>query len=163
MNPAQKKGDFGDVVAVGGGMKSAYPRSMSKPIPTVQKYMTPAPHSIGIDQTLAQAHKVMRELKIRHLPVLSGGRLVGMLTLRDLHLVETLRDVDPEKVLVEEAMSPDPFTVTPETPLDEVVREMGRSKYGSAIVVQNHQVVGIFTTVDVCLAFDELLHTRLAK
>jgi acetoin utilization protein AcuB len=40
---------------------------------------------------------------------------------------------------------------------------MGAKKYGSAVVMQNDKVVGIFTTVDLCRAFAELLHSRLAK
>ena len=135
---------------------------MSKSIPMIQKYMTTTPHSIGADQTLAHAHAVMREHKIRHLPVLVGGKLVGMVTDRDLRFIETLRDVDPARVPVEDAMVTDVYSVSPETPVDEVVREMGLHKYGSAVVMQNHKVVGIFTTVDVCNAFAELLHTRLA-
>jgi acetoin utilization protein AcuB len=136
---------------------------MSKPIPPISKYMTTAPHSIGPDQTLATAHKFMREHQIRHLPVLSGGRLVGMVTLRDLHLVETLKDVDPTRVTVEEAMSSEVYAVSPEAPLDEVAAAMAEHKYGSAVVVQNQKVVGIFTTVDACKTLHELLHTRLAK
>ncbi len=66
---------------------------MSKPIPAVQNFMTTTPLSIGADQTLARAHEVMSAAKIRHLPVLDGGKLVGMLTDRDLHLVESLKDV----------------------------------------------------------------------
>lgn len=136
---------------------------MSKSIPMIQKYMTTTPHSIGADQTLAHAHAVMREHKIRHLPVLVGGKLVGMVTDRDLRFIETLRDVDPGKVPVEDAMVTDVYSVSPETPVDEVVREMALHKYGSAVVMQNQKVVGIFTTVDVCNAFAELLQTRLAK
>ncbi len=136
---------------------------MSKAIPTIQKYMTTAPHSIGVDQTLAHAHGVMREHKIRHLPVLSGGKLVGMLTERDLHLIETLRDVDAKEVEVEQAMSTVVYSVSPDAPLDEVVGEMALKKYGSAVVMQNNKVVGIFTTVDVCRTLGELLHTRLAR
>lgn len=135
---------------------------MTKAIPTIQKYMTTTPHSIGAEQTLAHAHEVLREHKIRHLPVLRGGALVGMITQRDLALVEALKDVDPRKVLVEDAMSTSLYTVEPDAPLDEVVSEMAEKKYGSAVVVQNHKVVGIFTTVDVCKAFAELLHSRLA-
>ena len=135
---------------------------MSKPIPTVQKFMTMAPHSIGADQTLADAHAVLRANQVRHLPVLIDGKLAGMLTDRDLHLIETLRDVDPTEVKVEEAMVSDVYAVTPETPLDEVVKEMARRKYGSAIVMKNHEVLGIFTTIDVCRALSQLLHTRLA-
>jgi CBS domain-containing protein len=78
-------------------------------------------------------------------------------------LVETLRDVDPEKVTVEDAMSADPYTVAPDAPLDEVVQAMAEHKYGAAIVTQNHHVVGILSTVDVCRALHDLLHGRLAK
>jgi len=136
--------------------------AMSKPIPTIHKYMTTTPHSIGEDQTLAHAHEVMRKHSIRHLPVLSGGALVGLVTERDLGLVESLKDVDPSTVRVGDAMSTGVYAVSPEAPLDEVLREMAAHKYGCAVVMANHKVVGIFTTVDVCTAFADLLGTRLA-
>lgn len=107
---------------------------MSKAIPSVQKYMTTSPHTVGSDQTLAHAHRLLREYKIRHLPVLRGGELVGMLTERDLALVESLKDVDASTVLVEDAMSTSLFRVSPTSPLDEVVAEMAAKKYGSAVV-----------------------------
>jgi acetoin utilization protein AcuB len=135
---------------------------MSKPIPTIQKYMTTSPHTIGDDQPMSKAHQVMREHRLRHLPVMHGGKLVGLLSDRDLHLVETLRDVDPQLVPVADAMSPSVYVVSPDTSIDEVVTTMAQHKYGCAVVAQNHKVVGIFTTVDVCTAFAELLHTRLA-
>jgi acetoin utilization protein AcuB len=136
---------------------------MSKPIPTIQKFMTTSPHSIGVDQPLSKAHAMMGDHHIRHLPVLHGGKLVGMLTDRDLRLVESLAGVDPSKVKVEEAMATVVYSVGPETPLDQVVGTMGEHKYGSAVVMQNDKVVGIFTTVDVCRALAELLRSRLAK
>jgi acetoin utilization protein AcuB len=40
---------------------------------------------------------------------------------------------------------------------------MAANKYGSAVIMQNHKVVGIFTTVDACEALAQLLRTRLAK
>ena len=134
---------------------------MSKSIPTVQKYMTTSPHTVGSDQTLAHAHKLLKELEVRHLPVLRGGELVGMITERDLALVETLRDVDPSVILVEDAMSQGVYTVSPDAPIDEVVTEMASKKYGSAVVMQNHKVVGIFTAIDAMNALVKLLHTRL--
>ena len=137
--------------------------AMSKPIPAVLQYMSTSPHSIGRDQTLATAHKLMRAHTIRHLPVLDGGKLVGMLTVRDLHLIETLRDVDPEEVTVEEAMSTTVYAVSPEAPLDGVAEEMATHKYGSAVVMQHDKVVGIFTTVDACRALAELLRARATK
>jgi acetoin utilization protein AcuB len=134
---------------------------MSKAIPSIQKYMTTSPHSIGGEQTLSTAARMMHEHRIRHLPVLSGGKLRGLLTDRDLKLVETFRDVDPTKLTVDEAMTEQPYAVSPETPLDEVVSTMAAGKFGSAIIVQNGHVVGIFTTVDACQALSELLKTRL--
>jgi acetoin utilization protein AcuB len=136
---------------------------MSKPIPQIQKHMTTAPHSIGKDQTLATAALMMKEHHIRHLPVLHGGHLLGILTDRDIKLVETFRDVDPTKILVEEAMTEKPYSVSPEAPLDEVVETMAANKYGSAVIMQNQKVVGIFTTVDACQALCDLLRSRLAK
>jgi len=136
---------------------------MTKPIPAIQKYMTYAPHTIGAEQPMSQAHKMMREHRIRHLPVLHAGKIVGIVSDGDLHLIETLKDVNPQEVRVEDAMTQVPYTVTPETPLDEVVAQMAEHKYGSVVVMQNDKVVGIFTTVDVCRAFAEMLHGRLAK
>lgn len=136
---------------------------MSKPIPSIQKYMSTSPHSIGRDQPLSRAHALMREHGIRHLPVLTGGKLVGMLTQRDLHLIESLKNVDPEEVLVEDAMSTTVYAVSTEAPLDEVVSTMAEHKYGSAVVMHNATVVGILTTVDVCKALAALLHGRLAR
>ena len=136
---------------------------MSKPIPAIQKYMTTTPHTIGSDQTIAKASALMSEHRIRHLPVLHGGQLLGVLSDRDIKLIESFPGVDASKLKVEEAMTEQPYTVTPDMPLDEVVSTMAEKKYGSAVIVQNHKVVGIFTTVDACQALAELLNTRLAK
>jgi acetoin utilization protein AcuB len=136
---------------------------MTKAIPTVQQYMTTSPHSIGLDQTIAQAERLMSEHHIRHLPVLAGGVLRGLLSDRDVRLVETFREVDATKVTVEDAMTQTVYAVSPTAPLDEVVDAMAEHKYGSAVVMQNDKVVGIFTTVDVCRAFGALLRGRLSK
>ena len=133
-----------------------------KVIPAVQKYMTYIPKSIGFDQPLSQAHEVMKKLHIRHLPVLKGGQLVGILTDRDINLVLQFHDVDPSKTTVEEAYTPDPYFIKPSTPLNEVVAEMAKKKYGCAVVMDNGKLVGIFTEVDAYRALAELLETRLA-
>jgi len=134
---------------------------MSKSIPKIQKYMTPHPHTIGKEQKLSIAHEFMSKHQIRHLPVLDGGKLVGILTDRDLRLVESFKDVDPKKLNVEDAMTQTSYTVSPDAPLNEVAAEMAEHKYGSAVVMQSNQVVGIFTTVDAMRALSELLETRL--
>ena len=133
---------------------------------TVASYMTKSPHSIGRKQTLTRAHELMREHRIRHLPVLDGGQLVGLVSQRDLHLIEALSDVKPDDVPVEEAMSQAPFTVPPDALLEDVVREMAEKKYGSAVVMEKGNAVGVFTTVDALRVLANLLDdkkTRPAK
>lgn len=115
---------------------------------TIAERMTRTPHLIGAEQSMTAAHEMMRSNGIRHLPVLHGGKLVGLVSQRDLHFIESLRDVDPDEVRVEEAMTQDVYTVTPRTPLKEVVSEMAERKLGSAVVVEGSKVVGVFTTVD---------------
>lgn len=115
---------------------------------TIADYMTPSPHSIGYDQPLAHAHHVMRDHQIRHLPVLNRGHLVGMLSDRDLAFIENLKDVDPTKVRVDDAMTPSPYSVSKSARLGDVAKEMAEHRYGSAVVMENDHVVGVFTTVD---------------
>jgi len=125
--------------------------------------MTTSPHSVGPDQPLVIAHRMMREHHIRHLPVLHGGKLVGMITERDVALITAIAGASEKITTVEDAMSTDVYVARPDTLLDEVASEMAEHKYGSTVVMQNEKVVGIFTTTDVSRALAELLRERLAK
>jgi acetoin utilization protein AcuB len=126
---------------------------------TIADRMTKTPHLLGDEQTLSKAHEIMREHRIRHLPVLHGGKLVGVVSLRDLHLIETLRDVDPDEVTVEDAMTQDVYVVPPSALLKDVVKEMAERKLGSAVVAEGPRVVGVFTTVDALDTLADLLGT----
>ena len=134
---------------------------MSKTIPTVQKFMTTAPHTIGADQTLAHARMMMHELTIRHLPVLEDGSLVGLVSEKDINFLLSFSGVDIKTEKVAQAMTTDLTKVTSDTQLDEVCRMMAAKKIGSVLVEDNHKLVGIFTWIDALNAMDELLHTRL--
>ncbi len=118
------------------------------PTLTVERFMSRDPYTIGADQPLTVAHRIMRSHRIRHLPVLVAGKLVGMVSERDLTLIETMRGVNPDMVTVEEAMTPTPYVVGPEMSIATVALEMAQNRYGSAVVMSGGQVVGIFTTVD---------------
>jgi acetoin utilization protein AcuB len=136
---------------------------MSKPIPQISKYMTTTPRTVDRKVTLAEASKLMRAENIRHLPVMDGDELLGVITERDIRFAESFSIVDANAATVYGAMAEELYTVAPETPLNEVVSTMAEKKYGSAVIVQNKRVVGVFTTVDACRAFAELLETRLRK
>jgi acetoin utilization protein AcuB len=127
----------------------------TKTIPRVGQFMTRMLYTIDHDQPLARAHELMRAHQIRHLPVMQSGKLLGLVSIRDLHLLETLRDVDPQEVPVEDAMAEEPYTVSPDEPLDAVATIMADHKISSAVVVDDGEVQGIFTTVD---ALRALLH-----
>lgn len=115
----------------------------------VTRYMSASPHTIGAEQTLDVASRLMREHHVRHLPVLRGGQLVGIISERDVSLISGLPKVDPSALEVSDAMSEELFTVAPETPLGEVAATMALHKYGAALVVDGRQrLLGIFTTVD---------------
>jgi acetoin utilization protein AcuB len=115
---------------------------------TVARYMTATPHTIAAEQPLERAHEIMRRHGIRHLPVLHGGRLLGVVSNRDLYFVETMRDVDPRSVQIEEAMTADPYVVDVSAPLSEVAATMAERHIGCAVVTDQGRVAGIFTTVD---------------
>jgi acetoin utilization protein AcuB len=127
-------------------------------MPPVSRFMTVKPFTIARTATLADAHRVMREREIRHLPVLDEkGHLCGILSQRDLHLIETLSDVDITSVRVDEAMVESPFIVAGDTALDEVLETMAEHKYGSVVITGKSGIEGIFTVVDACKAFAALL------
>jgi acetoin utilization protein AcuB len=124
---------------------------------TIRRFMTPSPHSITSRHTLAEAHQTMRERGVRHLPVIDDGKVIGVVSQRDLYLLETLRGVDAARERVEEAMSSDPFIVEPSAALEEVAEAMASHRHGSALVVEREAVVGIFTTTDALRALVTLI------
>lgn len=129
--------------------------------PTIELYMTPAPYSIGQEQPLSLAHQLMRQHRIRHLPVLDGQKLVGLISQRDLHLFETLQGVDPNSVAVQEAMTSPAYAVGRQSPVRQVALHMAEHRYGSAVVVEDHRVIGIFTAVDGLIGLSLLLKQLL--
>jgi len=124
---------------------------------TIRDVMTESAHAIEREATLADAHQLMRAHGVRHLPVLEQGRLVGLVSMDDLHLLETLQDVDPGLVTVAEALTPDPYVVAPATPLRTVAAEMAERRIGSAVVAEEGRVLGMFTTVDALRVLGSLL------
>ena len=118
-----------------------------KAMPKIQKVMTTMPHTIGADIPIKKAMEIMREYRIRHLPVQRGGKLVGVITDRDIKLARSFQG--PGELVCEDVMTPDPYVVGPDASLDEVVLAMAERKYGCAIIQQtNGKVVGIFTDND---------------
>lgn len=123
---------------------------------TVQNFMTRQPKTIGSDQSLKKAMEIMQEQNIRHLPVLENKQLVGVLTDRDISVARSFQGAAELKV--EGVMMPLSYSVLPDSPLEEVVLEMAKHKYGSAVVRDlQGNVIGIFTANDALRALSEIL------
>lgn len=123
---------------------------------TIRDVMTKTPHSIGQEQTLAKAAALMREFGVRHLPVLHGGELVGMVTERDVRFAEDLKGPTHGELKVEDVMAVEVYAVTGTATLAEVARHMAEHRMGSTVVMDGSKIAGIFTAVDACRLLAEL-------
>jgi acetoin utilization protein AcuB len=139
------------------GMNTGHSIQRVRQFPTVGQYMSVSPRTIAPGRSIASAHRLMRAAGIRHLPVVEKGVVVGVLSARDLLLLESLPKVDPDEARVSEAMIHDVFSVSPDAPLGEVVETMIDRKLGSAIVVDGPTIVGVLTTIDALQALHTLL------
>ncbi len=127
-------------------------------IPSVAAVMTPFPWFIHIEDRLARAIEVMEEHQIRHLPVTDAGRLTGVVTQRDIRLIEGATPVaQRERLTVRDACVLDAYIVDVGERLDRVLLEMAARHIGSALVVKHDKLAGIFTATDACRAFGEYL------
>ncbi len=136
---------------------------MSELIP-VRQYMTALPETIEEGLLLSDAKDRMFDLGVHHLPVLRDGKLVGIISHRDIAVAEAIETVEYAKIPVSSVMTPVPFTCGPNAHVEAVAREMAAHHYGSAIVVDpDHpaQVVGVFTTTDALQALADVIDRRL--
>ena len=128
----------------------------------VKNVMTENPLTLGPDAPLRQAVNLMRDRKIRHLPVVEdGGRLVGMLTDRDVrhaalvpalaqHLPWELRRL--KALRIRDVMTWSVVTTHPEATLAQAGVTMFQRRIGSLPVVEEGRLVGILTETDVLTA-----------
>lgn len=115
---------------------------------TIGMHMTKSPVVVDRATSMAQALRIMDEQGFRHLPVIAEGRLVGVVSERELKIVEGMQGIDSAMCIVGDFILGPPYTVTPDAPLREVARAMADHKHGSAMVVDGDVVVGVFTTTD---------------
>ncbi|MFO0583662.1 MAG: CBS domain-containing protein [Anaeromyxobacter sp.] len=132
---------------------------------TVGDWMTRNPITVDAGASIIEAVHLLRERNIRRLPVMKGGRLVGLVTERMLlgYMPAKATTLDQwemhyllSKTPVTEAMNPTPHTVRADTPLSEAARLLHDRKLNGVIVVdEGGDMVGIMTTTN---ALEALIH-----
>lgn len=125
--------------------------------PTVEHIMSREPACIAPGATLRAARELMRERNCRRLPVVENGKLVGILSDRDVSRATNspfiLRERNFDDALLDQltvraCMSQRPITVTPRTPIVDAAKLMRDRKIGGLPVVDKETLVGIVTETD---------------
>jgi CBS domain-containing membrane protein len=124
----------------------------------VKEMMTTEVSTLGRTHTLALADDIMALERIRHLPVLEEGRVVGVVSQRDLFRSALATALGYRQrahrmlgrtIRVNEVMSAPAITVSPEAMVKEAARLMIEHKIGCLPVVEGHTLVGIITETDI--------------
>jgi acetoin utilization protein AcuB len=134
-------------------------------IPAVAFAMTPFPWVIDASAPLSQAKAMMIEHRFGHLPVVESGVLTGVISERDIHIVEGSagNQTRLDALTVLDAAVPNPYVVPIHQPLDEVLLEMSQRHAAAVIVVKDGRVAGIFTATDACRRFGEFLRVMFPE
>lgn len=107
--------------------------------------------TVGPETTLEEAYRFLLEKGIRHLPVVQDGRLVGIITDRDIRLATSHLNPKgpcPGCTRVEEVMTRGVVTAHPLDPVEEAARVMRERKIGCLPVLEDGELVGIVTGID---------------
>ena len=132
------------------------------PMANVRELMTSDPLTLTPDSKVLDALRMMNQVVIRHVPVVGdGGKVVGILSDRDLRnfeLANWAKDVTSEKVVeylnqpVSEVMSDALVSIAPDASMKDAIGKMLDESISALPVVENDQLVGIVTTVDILYA-----------
>ena len=137
----------------------------------VQEWVNPRPLTVAPETTLAEAKALMEKYWIRHLIVVEGEALVGVLSDRDVRTASlppvaqtpaAAREDHLARVAVREAMTRDPRTVRPDTPLVDVARLMIEHRFSGVPVIADGRLVGILTETDILRAFIQMVEGERA-
>lgn len=123
----------------------------------VRELMTTDVTTVGRNDELTIADDIMKMKRLRHLPVVEEGRLVGILTQRDLfhaalstalNFGEKAQKGFLKTVVVKEVMTDEVLTIDPGADVKEAARRMIEHKIGCLPVVENGKLVGIVSETD---------------
>lgn len=143
----------------------------------IQKWMKSPVHCVKPLDSILHAREIMEAHRINELPVVAGGRLVGIITDRDLRAAfPSVFDspplgghkphvpvTNPKAVTVEMVMTTNVITMAPHDSIAEAARLMRRERLGAVPIVDHDKLVGIITRSDVLDAFVALVDAPRSK
>ena len=115
---------------------------------SIGSVMTKSPHSIGPEQDITLVKAIFQKHHFRHLPVQDAGRLLGVISDRDLNNALKSNQTEDKPVRVQDIYT-QAYIVDASTNLDEVITNMIENEISCSLVtVYGDELVGIFTTTD---------------
>lgn len=131
-------------------------------IPQMVAVMTPFPYHIDANASLTNAVAMMNEHNVRHLPVFDSGDIVGILSERDIERARIpghpLRD--ETELRVGDLCTQRPYFVDVADPLDRVLDVLVEKRIGSALVLKEGDLAGVFTAADACSLLARMLRDQ---
>lgn len=133
---------------------------------SVGQWMTPNPHKISPEMSVRAAFFKMRSEGYRHLPVVEGQKLIGMVTDRDLRRPDLTNEPEgwhdfynlDDDYEVRHVMTSRVESMTPSDSLEKALKLLIERKFGAAPVVdKNGSMIGIITTYDLMRAFQGVM------
>jgi CBS domain-containing protein len=121
----------------------------------VRDVMTPAVETTTKAQSLREAAKMMKSGDYGAMPVVDEGRLIGMLTDRDIVVRAVAEGLDPNVAVAGDFATRDPVAVEPDQALDEALMLMARHRVRRLPVVEGGMLVGVLSQADVALEAKE--------
>jgi len=124
----------------------------------VSKIMTSDPITVDVNSDLRTVNKLMKDKHIRHVPVVSHGKLTGVISHTDImrlsfgSLFEGQADADEavfDMLKLEQVMVSNPKTISSADEIRDVAEFLTKAEFHALPVVDNDQLVGIVTTTDV--------------
>jgi CBS-domain-containing membrane protein len=125
-------------------------------MPPVSRFMTREPYRIPSTASMEEARALMAAHGIRHLPVMVGDKLLGIVSENDTQIVQAVPGANLEQIEVGRMLT-SPTCVWGETSLDEVAEIMAKNKLDCVVVLGGHGIQGIFTSSDALRALGDVL------
>jgi acetoin utilization protein AcuB len=134
----------------------------------IETYMKHPVHQVRPLDSIAHARELMETHRVNQLPVVAKGKLVGIVTDRDLRdafpsVFEHRKmkpEEDPAAIVVETVMTPNVLTLGPKDSIAEAATLMRRERIGAIPIVDGHELVGILARSDVLDAYVGLANLR---